>query len=241
MKTRTKKIEELTIADLEAFQVWQYANDEEKHDETAVRPVKKTPVKNLKTRFVSTQVLLANGAAVWALIGNVDASNPRLTQHFLTLSVLRKGRWFTMARYHDFDSNERGPQALATFLGLRVDEVFPISYDISRFCLGDSAALLRGDDQAVLVRSRGIRIVASCRCRFMRHEDGWKGTHARHSHRRGRGVVFASISPGSFWAWNRAQCKSLARRIFSQDVASDCSVEYLIARCGHRGYNRDDT
>jgi hypothetical protein len=132
----------LNVADLNAYAVWEYANEDEKRGETAVRPVKKTPVKNLAGRLVGTQVRLANGTDVWALIGNVDASNPRLTQHFLTLSVLRNGRWFSMARYHDFDSNERGPQALATFLGLRLDEVFPISYDISRFCVGTSAALI---------------------------------------------------------------------------------------------------
>jgi hypothetical protein len=141
MSDPTKRIEELTVADLEAFPVWQYANSD-KRGETAVRPVKKTPVKNLTGRFAGVQVRLAKGSNVWALIGNVDASNPRLTQHFLTLSVFRNGRWFTMARYHDFDAKERGPDALAAFLGLRVDEVFPISYDISRCSLGDVAALL---------------------------------------------------------------------------------------------------
>ena len=107
-----------------------------------MRPLKKTLVKTLTGRFVGAQVRLANGTEVWALIGNVDVSNPRLSEHFLTLSVFRDGRWFTMARYHDLDSNERGPQALAAFLSLRVNEVFPISYDISRFCLGESAALV---------------------------------------------------------------------------------------------------
>jgi len=141
MSDLTKKIEELTVADLEAFPVWQYANSDQR-GETAVRPVKRTPGKSLTGRFVGTQVRLANGAKVWALIGNVDASNPRLTQHFLTLSVFREGRWFTMARYHDFDANERGPEALAAFLGLRVEDVFPISYDISRCSLGDPAALV---------------------------------------------------------------------------------------------------
>ena len=47
-----------------------------------------------------------------------------------------------MARYHDFDASERGPQVLAAFLGLPIKEVFPISYDISRFSLGASAALV---------------------------------------------------------------------------------------------------
>jgi hypothetical protein len=142
MSNQMKKVEELTVADLEAFPVWQYVNDEDGRSETAVRPIKKLPVKSLTGRVVGTKVRLGNGVEVWALIGNVDATNPRLTQHFLTLSVLRDGCWFTMARYHDFDSSERGPQALAAFLGSPVNQVFPISYDISRSCTGESAALI---------------------------------------------------------------------------------------------------
>ena len=143
MSKHTKRVEELTVADLEAFPVWQYTNsDKQRLSETTVGSIKQMPVKNLKGRLVGTQIRLANGSNVWALIGNVDSTNARLTQHFLTLSVFHKGKLFTMARYHDIDSNERGPQALAAFVGLPVEGVFPISYDISRFSLGESGALL---------------------------------------------------------------------------------------------------
>jgi hypothetical protein len=140
MNNPVKKLEDLTPADLENFPVWQYVNSD-KSGETLVRPVKKMPVKSLTGRVVGTQVRLANGASVCALIGNLDADNPQLTHHFLTLSIFRNGRWFTMARYHDFDASERGPQALASFLSLQINEVFPILYDIGRFSLGDRAAL----------------------------------------------------------------------------------------------------
>jgi len=83
----TKRVEELTVADLRAFPVWQYVNDEAKYVETAVRAVEKTPVTNLNGRLVGTQVRLANGSNDWALIGNVNVTDPRLTEHFLTLSV----------------------------------------------------------------------------------------------------------------------------------------------------------
>lgn len=136
-----KKVEELMEADLAAFPVWQFVNDDEK-GETAVRPVKRTPVNKLDGRLVGIKVRLANDAEVWALIGNVDASNPRTTQHFLTLSIFRDGRCFTLARYHDVDAHERGPQALAAFLDLPIDKIFPISYNISRFSKGDPAALI---------------------------------------------------------------------------------------------------
>lgn len=137
-----KKVEELTVDDLRAFPVWQYTNTDEHVGETVVRPVQRIPVKTLTGRIVGTQVTLANGSARWALIGNVDAGNPRLTQHFLTLSVFERNRWFTMARYHDFDAKERGPVALAAFLKLSVEAVFPIAYDISRYSVGDAGALI---------------------------------------------------------------------------------------------------
>jgi hypothetical protein len=135
-----KPVDSLRVLDLKAYPVWQYVN-REGSDETAVRPVKQVPVTHLSGKVVGTQVLLANGQRVWALIGNVDASNARLTEHFLTLSVERDGRWFTLSRYHDFDYAENGPEALARFLGAQVDDVFPIVYDIRQYAKGDAAAL----------------------------------------------------------------------------------------------------
>jgi hypothetical protein len=140
MKSNIKPVEELTPQDLEESPVWQYANSDEV-GETAVRPIKTTPVRSLTARVVGVPVELANGRKVWGLLGNVDASNARLTEHFLTLSVEQDGKWFTMARYHDFDAEENGPLALARFLGMKVRDVFPIRYDISRWCKGEPAAL----------------------------------------------------------------------------------------------------
>lgn len=141
MIENVKPVDSLTVADLRAFHVWQYTS-REGADETYVRPVKRTPVASLTGKVVGTQVTLANGERIWALIGNVDPKNPRMTEHFLTLSAERSGRWFTLARYHDFDFAESGPEALARFLGLAVDDVFPISYDIRSDAKGDEAALL---------------------------------------------------------------------------------------------------
>jgi hypothetical protein len=135
-----KNIETLQIGDLKANPVWQYT-DSGSDGDTVVYPVKKVPVKSLTGKEVGTQVSLANGNVVWALIGNVDVGNPRLTEHFLTLSVEKDGLWFTLARYHDFDYAQRGPAALAQFLGLPVDGVFPIAYDITQFVSGDPAGL----------------------------------------------------------------------------------------------------
>jgi hypothetical protein len=135
-----KPAESLTVADLKANPVWEFLNDDE-IGETMVQPVEKIPVESLDNRLLGTQVRLANGLQVWALIGNFDVTNPRATQHFLTLSIERSGKWFHLARYHDVGFAAHGPEALARFLGLRIDDVFPISVDVRRYVRGDPKAL----------------------------------------------------------------------------------------------------
>jgi hypothetical protein len=103
--------------------------------------VKQLPVESLDGRVVGARLTLANGAKAWGIIGNVDPTSAQLTEHFLTVSVFSTDRWFTMARYHDVEGRQRGPEALAKFLGLSVREIFPIRYDIREHVVGDAAAL----------------------------------------------------------------------------------------------------
>jgi len=142
MIENVKPVDSLQVADLQAHPVWQYTN-REGVDETFVRPVKRLPVDCLDNMVVGTQVILANGKRVWATICNVDSTDAKVNEHFLTLSIERNGRWFTLARYHDFDYTDRGPAALAQFLGLSVDQVFPIAYDIQQYAKGSVTALSR--------------------------------------------------------------------------------------------------
>ena len=133
-------VESLTVADVASSPVWKYTNSDGK-GELVVRAETKLPVKNLTGRLVGTQVRLANGMHTWALIGNVDANNPRLTEHFLTVSIERAGKWFALARYHDYDYADRGPDALSQFLGMPIDDIFPIVFDVRKYSLGNPAAL----------------------------------------------------------------------------------------------------
>lgn len=133
LKTR-KPVDQLLPEDLDAFPVWEFATDEEgvpERDETWVRPVGTARVRDFSGRLVGTIVTLANGTRQRAMLGNVDLTNARSTRHFLTLSVESGGAWFHLARYHDLDYDVRGPTGLSSFLGLDVDDVFPIAYDIS--------------------------------------------------------------------------------------------------------------
>jgi len=138
---RLKLVDSLTAADLAEDPVWKYTN-RDGADELFVSAVTDLPVKNLSGLVIGAKAHLANGSETWALFGNVDSKNPRYTKHFLALSVERKGQWFHLARYHDFDYAERGPEALSRFLGLAVDDVFPISFDLRRYVEGYPAALV---------------------------------------------------------------------------------------------------
>ena len=90
---------------------------------------------------MAARVRLASGDYVWSLLGNVDPDSARRTEHFLTLAIERTGSWFQLARYHDADYAERGPEALARFLDRPLQEVFPIEYNIRRFVKSWSPAL----------------------------------------------------------------------------------------------------
>jgi hypothetical protein len=131
---------ESLVADFRAHPVWEFLNDDEL-GETMVQPVEQLPVETLDSSIVGTQVRLANGSKVWASFGNFDVSNPRATQHFLDVAIERNGEWFYLARYHDIGFPSRGPEELARFLGLGVDDIFPISVDVRRYVRGDPAAL----------------------------------------------------------------------------------------------------
>jgi len=138
---RLKPIDLLTASDLAASPIWKYTN-RDGASELFVTAVTTIPVKNLNGKVIGCQVRLANGSERWSIIGNVDIANPRFSEHWLTLSVERDGKWFHLARYHDHDYVERGPEALSRFLGLKIDDVFPIAYDLRTYVEGDLAALV---------------------------------------------------------------------------------------------------
>jgi hypothetical protein len=92
-------------------------------------------------KLVATDVRLANGVSVRALLGNLDPLHPQLTRQFLSVSFHREGRWFHLARYFDADYRRRGPDALARFLGYHPDEIFPIAYDVRDRVRGEAQAL----------------------------------------------------------------------------------------------------
>jgi hypothetical protein len=163
-REKTRLAGDWTVADLEKYPVWQakvdydYDNplteeeedegieyekgyDEDDIDETAYVPVLKLPVAELNSGLeVGTQVTLANGKKTWAVIGGIESSNPKSSAHFMTIAFEKDGDWFLLARPMDTWNKSHGPEELAKFLGMNVDDIFPISYDISKYVAMQSPA-----------------------------------------------------------------------------------------------------
>jgi hypothetical protein len=129
-----KAITSLTEEDLARHPVWDYYEDDK--GGIVASPVRRIPVDSLQSRLVGCQVTLSNGQKCWAELSNIELRNAKATSHFLVLSVVRGPKRFHLARYFDVDYLKRGPVALSQFLGLPVQEVFPIAYDIGPYVTG---------------------------------------------------------------------------------------------------------
>ena len=116
MTLTLKRIDLLTPSDLAVSLIWKYTN-RDGASELFVATIATIPVKDLNGKVIGSQVRLANGSQRWSLIGNVDTTNSRFTEHLLTLPVESDGKWFHLARYHDHDYVDRGPEALRFLLG----------------------------------------------------------------------------------------------------------------------------
>jgi hypothetical protein len=140
-----KPADQLSPADFTEHCVWEFGDDTEAEltDETYMRPVATLPVTTLASRLVGTQLTLANGQQVFGMLGNIDLADPISTEHFLALTVFNRGERFDLARYHDVDYGRRDAVALAAFLVLPLNSVFPIRYDITGVAVGNSDCLRR--------------------------------------------------------------------------------------------------
>jgi len=134
-RKNTKPFPKLQISDLEKHPIWETLVDDDA-DDPSVFPIDTLPVTHLTGRLVGTRVKLANGDRLWAMLFNLDLTDARKTDQLVQLRIERKGKWFWLARYWDVDYDRSGPEALATFLGLSVDETFPITYDITGIATG---------------------------------------------------------------------------------------------------------
>ena len=143
-----KPCDKLTPSDLEKFPVWTFDLGNEGvsgRDETWMVPVKKLPVTTLSNCGCKANATLACGRKVDAMVWSVDLKSIRQTQQFIAISFWFKTKRWNLSRYYELERpfvDEKGfrethaPADLALKLGLEINEVFPISYDLSRYAVG---------------------------------------------------------------------------------------------------------
>ncbi len=165
-KPKSKPVDQLTPEDLRTHPVWEYANDEdavEGQDESWVRPVGQLPISNADNRVIGTTVRFAGSREVCATLANLDASHPEKTRQFLVLGVFGQDDGpFILARYFDAWYDRAGPEALANFIGMSVEDIFPIAYDVSSLVTGNplcTRGLITLEPEHRLTRKEMMKLV----------------------------------------------------------------------------------
>ena len=156
---RSRSITSLRPADINAHPIWRFVSGDEP-DETWVLPTASRRSARLSGKIIGTEVTLADGSRRWALFSNIDPDNPKLTTHFLSLSLFIGGKWFHLARYHDVDARRPGPRALATALRRPLGKVFPIRYDLRPYVRNGSSWLEGVVDRSPRTRITRAEIIA---------------------------------------------------------------------------------
>lgn len=138
-----KPVDGLTVSDLKRHPVWKYLlSKESSYDETWVTPVKTLPVKDLGNRVVGTEFTMACGDHIYGFMGSVHLNHLKKHQQFMGLTVFKgESEQFHLGRYFDVDYANHGPAALADFLGRSINEIFPLSYDLSSVAWGNSEVI----------------------------------------------------------------------------------------------------
>lgn len=136
----------LRHADLQANPVWKSQPGDA--EDAMLVPVSRRPVTGLDGYSVAAHIQTSSGVRVVGLLSNLFLDDPLLTQHMVSLSVLRGDTWFHMRRYFDPGVEQLGPRQLSQFLAMPMDQVFPLQYDISAW-VPEGAALKGGLIEAV--------------------------------------------------------------------------------------------
>jgi hypothetical protein len=120
--------------------VWRYLNDDSQ-DDTLMRPVEPLPTDTLDGCVVGCKVKFADGGSVWAGLSNIDVSSKMSTEQFLVACFFLGEERIWLARYHDVDYRRNGPEHLAQSFGKNIEDVFPVSYDLTPYVIGDESVL----------------------------------------------------------------------------------------------------
>lgn len=140
MKNFKPALAALTVADLQRHPVWEFGNYSGQ-SECELAPVTDIPCLEMTGRLVGTEFRFADGNSCLGVLGGVTPNCPEYAEFLLSISFTKNGEWFHLSNPHQFDYARFGPPQLAAFLKKRIDEIFPISFDISEFVIGHPSAV----------------------------------------------------------------------------------------------------
>lgn len=142
---KARPIPEIPIDELLQYGVWTFDVDEESYvpeqDESWVIPVLHIPVTDFSNCIAVTKLKLNNNNYIIGILGNIQLLNFKKNNYIICLSIYNNKSWFYLNRYFDVAYDVFGPKQLAEFLSLSINEVFPITYDISSLAVGDQRVL----------------------------------------------------------------------------------------------------
>jgi len=147
-----KDVGGLNQRDFNRYPVWEFQVGAEFlpwRDETWLSPVKRLPVDSLDNRLVGTRLKLANGQTVRGILGNISLRNARATRQFIDVEISHNGKSYQLQRAASPMHPYLNAQGLADALGLRIEQVFPITYDLSDVAVGDPK-VIKGSIEAEL-------------------------------------------------------------------------------------------
>ncbi|WP_156117495.1 hypothetical protein [Collimonas arenae] len=136
------RLRDVTPDDICKNWLWQYVPS--KDGELWVKPIHVKKTDKFSQRLAGCQVTLADGSSMWALIEGINVETPEFSKHNKELIIaIDNYGWFRLAQY--FDSRElkeiRGPEILCDLLGKKIDEVFPVEFDLRDRAKVDSSCL----------------------------------------------------------------------------------------------------
>jgi hypothetical protein len=129
-----KLFHDITFEEFKKHPIWTFLQMDDESGDWWMLAEDKFPLKAPVFTYICIPVRLANGKEVWAKIQNIDFNNAAITEEFLCIELEKDGRWHHLTEYN---LNDKGPDNLAKFLGMSVDDVFPITYDLRPYVAGD--------------------------------------------------------------------------------------------------------
>jgi hypothetical protein len=135
-----KAVTEISTTDLAEHPIWEYC-DSTNEDGYALVPLTDLPVDSLDQRIVGTRVTLGNGTMLWAVLSGGDLSLPTFVEEDSGLILYVDDERVSLGSAWERELPGYGAGDLCRKLGLTMEEVFPITFDVSHLVTGDRPAL----------------------------------------------------------------------------------------------------